>query len=108
MAFGYGIGASIVGPELPKNNDVAGAGYIILFLLLLVSGFILTVLTMIARKLLGRSIADRLALRSGLSVAAGVLIAVASEMKPGSNPVLWLLVFLAPIALASPWPGRES
>jgi hypothetical protein len=104
LAFGESVAGALIGPELPKNNDVAGAGAAIMLCLTFAAGFIVTAIALVLQRMNGRSLPEGIALRTCASVIAGGVIGAAawSHLVPGALVLAALVV--APIATAVPWP----
>src|SRR5262245_631395 len=92
LAFGQGIAGALIGPELPRNNDVAGAGAAIMFYLTFASGFVVTLITIVIRAVLKRQLPTRPLLRGGVSVLAGALIGALAWSRLGIFPIVMTLV----------------
>ena len=106
MLIGVAIAGALVGPELPKNNDVAGAGYAIAGYATFAIGFVISLVTVVVNALRKRDPVERLAVRAALSFVAGFIIGILAwtNIPLGIVPILFLLI-AAPIVLASSWPG---
>lgn len=103
LAFGESIAGALMLPELPKNNDVAGAGVALMFYLTFALGVVATALALFARRMTGRMLPDGIALRSGASLLAGGVIGAASWSGVVPFPIVLAALVAAPIALATPW-----
>jgi len=107
LAFGEAVAGALVGPELPKNNDVAGAGAAIMFYLTFAVGFIVTAIALVVQRMSGGNLPDRIALRSGTSVIAGGVIGAASWSHLVPGVIILAALVVAPIAMAVPWPWED-
>ena len=111
IAAGLSIGESIVGaliaPELPKNNDVAGAGAAIMFMLTVGGGFLISLVTIVMRAVMRRSLPKRIGFRAAVSVAAGAIIGVFTWSPIAHIAITLPLLVIAPIALSWPWPKDD-
>jgi hypothetical protein len=105
LTVGVGIASSIVGPEQPKNNDVAAGGAILVYGTFIVS-FVLSLITIVIRAVLRRYPPARVMLRGGLSaIAGGVIGAIAWSQV--AFPIAMILLVLAPVGLSWTWPGDD-
>jgi len=104
LAFGESFASALIGPELPKKNDVAGAGAAIMFYLTFAVGFIVTAIALVVRRLIGRDLPERIALRSCVSAIGGGVIGAVSWSTFVSGVIIVAVLVTVPIAMAMPWP----
>jgi hypothetical protein len=103
MAFGALIGMSIFSDAVRQEGpagDLAGAAGALIAIICVVTGFIMTTLTLIVNKLLRRDPPDQIAFRLGLSIVGGVIIGALGS-TPGKVPTIiaWLLLLILPVLL---------
>ena len=107
IAIGESIAGALIGPDLPKNNDVAGAGVAIMFYLSFGLGFVVSLITIVVRAVLRRQPPARLAIRGVLSVITGAVIGALTWSHLANFAILMAPLILAPIGLAISWPGDD-
>ena len=103
LALGESLAGAFVGPELPKNNDVAGAGAAIMFYLTFALGFGGTAIVLVLRRMAGAALPERIVLRSCTSVIVGGVIGAASWSNKVPFDVCLAALIIAAIAMAIPW-----
>jgi hypothetical protein len=107
LAVGESLAGALAGPELPKNNDVAGAGAAIMFVLTLAVGFIVTAVALVVQRMNGRHLPHLIALRGGASVIAGGVIGAATWSELVPVPIILAALVLVSIAIAVAWPWDD-
>ncbi len=103
MAFGALIGMSWVWEAVTQagaDGDMAGAAGALMVIICIVTGFVMSTVTVIVAKVLHRGVPDRIALRLGLSIVGGGIIGALGAAVQESTIVVWLLLIVGPVLLA--------
>jgi hypothetical protein len=107
LTVGAAIASSIVGPEQPRNNDVAIGGAIVVYGTFAV-GFVVSLITIVIGALIRQYPPARVVLRGGLAVVAGGIIgALAWTRFTGVSVIALALLIGAPIGLSWTWPRDD-
>src|ERR1044071_10318734 len=107
ILIGESIMAALIAPELPKNNDVAGAGAAITAVASFVGGFAISLVTIGVRALIKSKLPKRIGFRAAMSVVAGAIIGIFTWSPFAHWALAVPILLIAPVWLSWPWPKDD-